>query len=223
MVRIPIYKFKLTHDQKSQYNQLKSTRKKIIKKYRSFSPDNPVSSPLPELCALYSDMSATNPVVLFYFAVKQYRDITFNTVAGNICIGLVSGIVASFISSDGIPFVQEALALHPIVKLIYLSLFIVVLFGVSYFCVWAAHFILPLFLHDLEDVELEFISELLGLEQYFSIQAQDPASTPEETEPTASPEDPESTEPAPVPEETESTAPPEASKSPDPTGTSRPC
>lgn len=222
MTHIPTHEFKLKGKEKKQrHKELKRRRKAILKKYKSFSPSEPISSPLPELYSLYS---TTDHEVLYYHAVKQYRKMASNAVVGNICIGLVSGIAAGSISSDIIPSLVDIFTAFSLAQVFLLLAYIAILFAFSYFCVWVAHFILPFFLpNDLWEAELELISELLGLEQYFSIQTQDPASTPEETEPTASPEDPESTEPAPVPEETESTAPPEDSKSPDPAGTSRPC
>lgn len=214
MVRIPTHKLKLSKEQKQRYKELKSRRKYILKKYEPFSPTSPSYSPLSMLYDLYSEMKDTAPDVLYYHATRLYRKAPSDSTVGNICIGLISGVVAGFISSDVIPSFLDILSSLPIVQLILLPLFIVFLFGISYFCVWEAHFILPFFLPDcLAEKELEIISSLLDLDQYFSIHPYDSSAS--------------SADPTPVPaSDPEIPAPPESSLSSEdtaPAGTSRPC
>lgn len=181
MTRIPTISFKITRERKRIYGTVKSRRKKIIERYKPFSPDDPSRSPLPELYDLYF---YTPKDVLYYHATRLCHKLPFDSVAGNIGIGLISGIAAGGILSGVIQPIIDTLSAQPLVRLIQLLIYAIGILIISCYCVWVAHFISHLFIPDfLREREIEIIGEILGLEQYFSIQAQVTAIPSEEAEP----------------------------------------
>lgn len=167
MSPIPTTRFRLNRDKKRLYKELKICRKNILKKYK-FSPANTSRSPVFELYHLYEEYAKTNPDVLYFQLVKLCRRKFFRPAMGNICVGIVSGVVAGLVSPLGVSFYQAAADYISLLVCFITSIVSVVI--LSCYCDFAARFTLPLFMpNTLNEKEMEIIGELLNIKQYFSI------------------------------------------------------
>ncbi len=179
MLKLPSYKFCVTFSQRKRYWKLRADRKAILKRYKKFfSPRKLSVSPFSELEELYAKMLDEDPDVLYYFLVKLCRSLSLDPTAGNLCIGVFSGLLASETLAPLISGIVNELPNIPnLGKLIYIVLLLFLAVLISAILLFSAKYLTVFFVPDsISETEAEIIYRLLALDQYFPSEDQAPAA-----------------------------------------------
>ncbi len=170
MQKLPKYRFFLKPSQWKRYWKLLSRRSAILKKYKPFSPRKPEHSPFSELVGLYTEAKQEEPEILYCLFAKICRSLSFDLTAGNLCIGLLSGLFASECLSPAISSIAKEITIVPalgkLLYVVFLIFFSLLISGVLlFFAGMLTYFFVP---KSTLETEAEIIYRLLGLDQYFS-------------------------------------------------------